>query len=64
MFSFLKNISTTEIVILVIILVLLFGAKTIVGLGKTSGETVRELKKVKKEFDEAIGLREKDPSKS
>lgn len=54
MFDFIKNISSTELIILVVILVLLFGAKVAVGLGRTSGETVRELKKIKKTFTEAI----------
>jgi len=54
MFDFIKNISSTELIVLVIILVLLFGAKVAVGLGKTSGETVKELKKIKKTFTEAV----------
>ena len=50
MFNFLKNIGSTELIILVIIIILLFGAKVVIGLGKTSGETVKEIKKIKKEF--------------
>ncbi len=54
MFDFIKNISSTELIILVIILVLLFGARVAVRLGKTSGETVKELKKIKRTFTEVI----------
>ncbi len=54
MFSFLNNIGPTELVIIVVILVVLFGARTVVGLGKTSGETFKEVKKIKKEFISAI----------
>lgn len=54
MFDFIKNISSTELLIIVLILVLLFGGKAIIGLGKTSGETVKELKKIKKEFTNAL----------
>ena len=60
MFDFKKNISTTELIIVLIILIVLFGAKVIIGLGKTSGETVKEIKKIKKEFTKAI---EDDDSK-
>lgn len=54
MFDFIKNISPTEIGILVLILVLLFGAKLITNLARTSGETVKEIKKVKNEFTRAM----------
>lgn len=55
MFNFIKNISPTEIIIIVLILVVLFGGKAIAGrLARTSGETIKEVKKIKKEFTEAI----------
>lgn len=54
MFDFIKNISSTELIIIVLILVVLFGAKVIIGLGKASGETVKEIKNIKKEFTNAI----------
>lgn len=54
MFDFLKNISPTEVVIILVILIVLFGARFMIGLGRTSGETVKEIKKVKKEFNNAI----------
>jgi Sec-independent protein translocase protein TatA len=54
MFNFLKNISPTELIILAAILLLLFGSKIFVSLGKTSGETLKEIKKIKKNFTEAV----------
>jgi len=54
MFDFLKNIGPTEIIIIVLILVILFGAKAAVKLGKASGEAVKELKTVKKTFSDAV----------
>lgn len=55
MFDFIKNISPTEIIILVLILVILFGGKSIATrLARSGGETVKEAKKIKKEFTEAI----------
>lgn len=54
MFDFVKNISPTEIIILAAVLMLLFGKKVFIALGKTSGETLKEIKKIKKNFDEAI----------
>lgn len=63
MFDFLKNISSTEIIIIVLILIVLFGGKALVSLGRTSGETVKELKKVKKEFTSALNDDEEDKSK-
>jgi Sec-independent protein translocase protein TatA len=54
MLDFVKNIGTTEIIVLVLILLVLFGARAVVSLGKASGETVRELKGIKKEFNKAL----------
>ena len=54
MFNFLKNISTTEIILIIIILLVIFGPRLVRGLGRTSGETLREVKKVKKEFTKAL----------
>ena len=54
MFDFIKNISSTELILIIIILIVLFGAKVVTGLGKSSGETVREIKKIKKEFIRSI----------
>lgn len=55
MFDFIKNISATELIIIVLILVVLFGGKAIAkGIAKKSGETVKEAKKIKKEFTDAV----------
>lgn len=55
MFDFIKNISATEIIIIVLILVVLFGGKAIAkGIARKSGETVKEAKKIKKEFTDAV----------
>jgi sec-independent protein translocase protein TatA len=45
------GIGTTEIIIIGVVLVLLFGSKKIVELARGLGESSKELKKVKKEFD-------------
>jgi Sec-independent protein translocase protein TatA len=60
MFDFIKNISPIEWGVIVLVLLLLFGGKIVTKLGKTSGETVREIKKVKKTFSEAL---EDEPEK-
>ena len=55
MFDFIKNISPTEVIIIVLVLVVLFGGKAIAGrLARTGGKTVKELKNIKKEFTDAI----------
>ena len=54
MFDFIKNISPTELIIIVLILLVFFGGKAITNLARTSGETVKEIKKIKKEFTDAI----------
>ncbi len=53
MLNFFKNLGPTELIIIGVILIVFFGSKKIAQLGKTAGETTRELKKVKKEFGEA-----------
>lgn len=54
MFNFLNNIGPTELIILVIILIVFFGGKAITSLAKTSGESVKEIRKIKKEFTSAF----------
>ena len=55
MFNFIKNISPTEVLIIALILVVVFGSKIVTGLGRTGGETLREIKKIKKNFTQALG---------
>jgi len=54
MFNFIKNIGSTEIIILVVILIIIFGARAMMGIGRKSGEAVKGFKQVKKEFTEAL----------
>lgn len=52
--DFIKNISPTELIIVVLILIIFFGGRLVTNLARTSGETVKELKNIKKEFTKAI----------
>lgn len=64
MFNFIKNISSTEIILLVLILVVLFGGKTIAKrLAKIGGTTVKEANEVKKDFLKAIEGDNTQPNK-
>lgn len=53
MFDFVKNISSTELIIILLILVIIFGANTISDMAKKGGETLKEVKKIKKDIIEA-----------
>jgi len=55
MFNFVKNIGPTELIVIVLIVLVLFGGKIATKLGKASGETFKEIKKVKKSFTDAVG---------
>ena len=61
MLNFLRNIGPTELIIIGVILVVFFGAKRIAGLGKTGGETFKEVKKIKKEITGAVEDVKKEP---
>jgi|GEM_PF-3407126 len=54
MLDFTKNISPTEVIVIALILLLLFGRKVLVGLARSAGETMKEIKKVKTGLGEAI----------
>jgi len=54
MLGFLKNIGPTEWIVITLIVVILFGAKIATKLGRASGETLREIKKAKKSFIDAV----------
>lgn len=60
MLNFIKNIGPIELGAIGLILVAIFGAKVVTSLGRTGGETFREIKKIKKTFTEAV----EDDSKS
>ena len=42
------GLGTTELIIISVIILFIFGAKRLPGIGKTLGETVREVKNIKK----------------
>lgn len=54
MFQFLKNIGPMEWALITFILIVLFGSKIVKALGRTGGETFREIKNIKKSFTEGI----------
>jgi Sec-independent protein translocase protein TatA len=54
MLSFLKNIGPTEIIVVVGVLLLFFGSSVVKMIAKSAGESVREIKKIKKNFSEPI----------
>ena len=56
MLEFIKNISPTELIIVLLIFVILFGSKVITNLARTSGQSVKELKKLKEEFTDSIDI--------
>lgn len=58
MFQFLKNIGPMEWALIAFILIVLFGSKIVKALGRTSGETLRELKNIKNSFNEGISGKE------
>lgn len=53
MLNFIKNIGLGELIVIGIIIIVFFGSKKIVELGKAAGETTKEFKKIKKDFGEA-----------
>ncbi|MFC1622070.1 twin-arginine translocase TatA/TatE family subunit [Patescibacteria group bacterium] len=64
--NFVKNISPTELIIILLILIVIFGRKAVTRLGRTGGETLKEAKNIKKSFLESIeddGPKKKEVSK-
>lgn len=49
-----SNIGTTEIIIIALVLLVLFGAKLLPKMGKNIGESEKELKKASKELKDVI----------
>jgi len=49
-----KNLGSSEIIIILLILVLLFGSSKISEMAKDLGKTSRDLKKIKKEYEDAL----------
>ena len=58
--NLIKNISPTELIIIIVVLFVLFGSKTLVRLGRSGGETLKEIKSVKKSFMDAVSDDESD----
>ncbi len=54
MLDFVRNIGPTELIVLALILMLLFGRKVLVGIARSAGETLKEIKKIKTGFTEVI----------
>ena len=52
MFEILKNINSTELIIIILLLVIVFGTATVSNMAKKGGETYKEVKKIKKEIIE------------
>lgn len=48
------NIGSTEIMVIAVVLLILFGGKKLPELARGLGEAGKELKKAKKEMDEAM----------
>lgn len=49
-----NNIGTTEVLIIAVVLMILFGAKKLPEFARGLGESTRELKKAGKEFQDAF----------
>ena len=45
------GLGPTELIIIAVIILFIFGAKRLPGIGKTLGETLKEVKNIKKEID-------------
>lgn len=54
MLNFIKNISTTEFLIVAAVLLVLFGSRVVTNMARGAGETLKEVKKIKKSFNEAL----------
>ncbi len=51
--SFFKNLGPTEIFVIVLLLLFLFGSRKLVDLGRGLGEAKKELKTIKEDIKEA-----------
>ena len=58
------NIGSTEILIIALVILFLFGSKKLTDWAKGIGEAGKELKKAKKEFTSAMDETEKDLKKT
>ncbi len=60
MLNFFRNIGMGELIVIAIVVIVFFGSKKIVELGKAAGETTKEFKKIKKDFTDAKNEVQKD----
>jgi len=58
-----SNIGTTEILIIILVLIILFGGNKISEVARGLGEATREIKKVKSEVDETKAELKKEIAK-
>lgn len=58
-----NNIGTTEILIIILVLIILFGGNKISEVARGLGEATKEIKKVKSEIDETKQELKKEVSK-
>jgi sec-independent protein translocase protein TatA len=63
MLNFIRNIGLPELIIIGIILILLFGGKKVKELSRGLGQSSKELKKVKKEYQEAVSGEPREEAK-
>ncbi len=54
MLNFIKNISPVELGVIALILFIIFGRGLIIGIAKTGGETLKQMRGIKKSITEAI----------
>lgn len=52
MFDFLRNIGTTEIIVIALLIILFFGGKKLIELARGLGESKKEFTKISKEIKE------------
>ncbi len=57
-----NNISGTELIVVSIVLLVLFGGKKLPEFARGLGESAKELKKAKKEFNKALNSEDTDKS--
>ena len=57
------NLGMTELIIIFVLIMLLFGAKKIPELARNMGKSLGEFKKAKSEFEEELSLGEKEGKK-
>ncbi len=62
--AFLPSLGPTEMVIILVVLMLLFGAKKNAELARGIGKSMGEFKKAKNDFEKELLLGEKKPNKN